>query len=141
MVAYGERLCFEGAPIIEPPLAQDVAKRAPEVFEGDAIDTELVVPPLTEYERQRVEEAKAVSAESLGKASAEIRTQHDRTLAEMISAKRVCRLSRHRGWSRHGIAAYCCPIWISISTTWALCQLPRCLRTQIGSSAKLSPIH
>src|SRR5215469_11212976 len=29
MVAYGERLCFEGAPIIEPPLAQDVTKRTP----------------------------------------------------------------------------------------------------------------
>jgi hypothetical protein len=105
MVAYGERLCFEGAPIIEPPLAQDVRKRAPEVFEGDAIDTELVVPSLTEYERQRVEEAKAVSAEALGKASAEIRTQHDRTLAEQISAKSgmpiisASRLvaARHRG--------------------------------------------
>ena len=90
MVAYGERLCFEGAPIIEPPLAQDVTKRTPEVFEGEAIDTGLIVPRLTEYERQRVEEAKAASAEALGKAAAEIRTQHDRMLAEKISAK-----SRH----------------------------------------------
>jgi hypothetical protein len=39
MVAYGERLCFEGAPVVEPPLAQDVTKRIPEVFEGDAIDS------------------------------------------------------------------------------------------------------
>jgi hypothetical protein len=44
MVAYGERLCFEGAPIIEPPLAQDVTKRIPEIFEGEAIDTGLVAP-------------------------------------------------------------------------------------------------
>jgi hypothetical protein len=87
MVAYGERLCFEGAPIIEPPLAQDVTKRTPEVFEGEKIDTELVVPRLTEYERQLVDEAKAVSSEALGKAAAEIRAQHDRTLAEQISAK------------------------------------------------------
>ena len=36
MVAYGERLCFEGAPVIEPPLAQDVTKRTPDVFEGEA---------------------------------------------------------------------------------------------------------
>jgi hypothetical protein len=35
-VAYGERLCFEGAPVIEPPLAQDVTKRTPDVFEGEA---------------------------------------------------------------------------------------------------------
>jgi hypothetical protein len=44
-VAYGERLCFEGVPVIEPPLAQDVTKRTPNVFEGEAVDTELVVPP------------------------------------------------------------------------------------------------
>lgn len=30
MVGFGERLCFEGAAVIEPPLAQDVAKRSPE---------------------------------------------------------------------------------------------------------------
>ena len=105
MVAYGERLCFEGAPIIEPPLAQDVTKRTPEVFEGEAIDTGLIVPPLTEYERQLVDEAKAVSAKALGKAAAEIRTQHDRALAEMVSARSgmpiisASRLvaARHRG--------------------------------------------
>ena len=104
-VAYGERLCFEGAPIIEPPLAQDVTKRTPQAFEGEAIDTELVVPRLTEYERRRVEEAKAVSAEALGKAAAEVRAQHDRTLAEQISARSgmpitsALRLvaARHRG--------------------------------------------
>ena len=52
-----------------------------------AIDTELVVPRLTEYQRHLVDEAKAASAEALGKAAAEIRAQHDRTLAERISAK------------------------------------------------------
>jgi hypothetical protein len=105
MVAYGERLCFEGAPIIEPPLAQDAAKRTPDVFEGEAIDTGLVVPGLTEYERHRVNEVKAASAEALSKAALEIRTRHDRTLAELISAKSgmpiisASRLvaARHRG--------------------------------------------
>jgi hypothetical protein len=104
-VAYGERLCFEGAPVVEPPLAQDVTKRTPEVFEGEAIDTEFVVPRLTEYERQRVDEAKAASAEALGKTAAEIRLQYDRTLAGLISAKSgmpitsASRLvkARHRG--------------------------------------------
>jgi hypothetical protein len=105
MVAYGERLCFEGAPVIEPPLAQDVTKRTPDVFEGEAVDTEVVVPRLREYERQRVEEAKAASAEALGRAATEIRTKHDRTLAERISTKSglpiisALRLvaARHRG--------------------------------------------
>jgi hypothetical protein len=41
MVGYGERLCFEAAPLVEPPLAQDPCKRIPEVFDGEAIDTEL----------------------------------------------------------------------------------------------------
>ena len=103
MVAYGERLCFEGAPIIEPPLAQDVTKRTPDVFEGEAIDTELVVPRLNE--QQRVKEAKAASEEALGRAATEIRAQHDRTLAERISTKSgmpilsASRLvaARHRG--------------------------------------------
>ena len=105
MVAYGERLCFEGAPMIEPPLAQDPAKRIPEAFEGEAIDTGLVVPPLSGYERHRLDEAKAVSAEGLGKAAAEIRTRHDRALAEKMSAKSGMPLvsalrlvsARHRG--------------------------------------------
>src|SRR5262249_24515705 len=87
MVAYGERLCFEGAPIIEPPLAQDPTKRAPALFEGDPIATSLIVPRLTEYERHRVNEAKAASAAGLDKAAAEVRSQHDRALAEKISAK------------------------------------------------------
>src|SRR4051794_37921189 len=105
MVGYGERLCFEGAPVIELPLAQDPAKRIPEAFDGEAIDTGVVVPRLTEYERHRVEEFKAVSAEALGKAAAEIRMRHDRALAEKISTKigmplvSALRLvtARHRG--------------------------------------------
>jgi hypothetical protein len=82
-----------------------VTKRTPDVFEGEAVDTELVVPRLSEYERQRVKEAKAASAEALGRAATEIRTQHDRTLAERISTKlglpiiSASRLvaARHRG--------------------------------------------
>jgi hypothetical protein len=105
MVAFGEHLCFEGAPIIEPPLAQDLANRNPQIFEGETIDTELVVPPLTEYERQRIKVDKQASADALGRAAAEIRGEHDRVLAQqvsessgmpIISASRVV-AARHRG--------------------------------------------
>jgi hypothetical protein len=104
-VGYGERLCFEGAPLIEPPLAQDAAMRVPEVIEGEAIDVSVVVPKLTEYERHRVDEAKAASKATLGKAAAEIRSKHDRELAEKIATKSgmpivsALRLvaARHRG--------------------------------------------
>jgi hypothetical protein len=108
MVGCGERLCFEGAPIIEPPLAQDVTKRTPDVFEGEVIDTELVVPRLSEYERQLVDEAKAASAEAHGRAATEIKAQHGRKLAERISAKSGMQSSRHRDWSLRGIALHCC---------------------------------
>jgi hypothetical protein len=105
IVAYGERLCFEGAPLIELPLAQDPAKRIPEAFDGEAIDTTVIVPRLTEYERHRVEEAKAASAQALDKTAVEIRSRHDRSLAEKISTKfgmplvSALRLvsARHRG--------------------------------------------
>jgi hypothetical protein len=105
MVGYGERLCFEGAPRLVPPLAQDPAKRVAEVFEGEAINSWQVAPGLTEYERHRVTEAKAASASALGKAAAEVRTRHDEKLASKISKEfdipvtTALRLvaARHRG--------------------------------------------
>jgi hypothetical protein len=105
MVGYGEHLCFEGAPVIAPPLAQDPAQRVPKAFEGEAIDTGLIVPRLTEYERHRVEEIKTASAEALDKTAAEIRARHDAVLAEKISTKTGMPLvsalrlvkARHRG--------------------------------------------
>jgi hypothetical protein len=105
MVGSGERLCFEGAPEIVAPLAQDQAKRVPEAFEGDAIDTARAVLRLSEYERHRVKEAKVKSAKALGKSAAEVRNKHDKELAEKISVKSgtpratALRLvqARHRG--------------------------------------------
>jgi len=105
MVGFGERLCFEGAPLIVAPLAQDAAKRAPEAVEGDAILSDRAVPRLTEYERHRVNEAKAASAKALGKSAAEARNKHDKELAEKIAAKSGASLvtalrlvkARHRG--------------------------------------------
>jgi hypothetical protein len=75
MVGYGERLCFEGAPVIVAPLAQNQVKRAPEAIEGIEIDSTRAVPRLTEYERHRVNEAKAASAKTLGKSAAKVRKQ------------------------------------------------------------------
>jgi hypothetical protein len=104
-VGFGERLCFEGAPIVVPPLAQDQAKRVPYAFEGATIRSDQAVPRLTEYERHRVSEAKAKSAKALGRSAAEVQDKHDKELAEKISAKfgtsRATALrqvrARHRG--------------------------------------------
>jgi hypothetical protein len=105
MVGYGERLCFEGAPVIAAPLAQDQAKRAPEAIEGNAIDSARAVLRLSEYERHQVKEAKATSAKALGKSADEVRNKRDKELAENISAKTGMPLvtalrlvkARHRG--------------------------------------------
>ena len=86
-VGYGERLCFEGAPDIVPPLAQDAEKRMPVAFEGDALRSDRAVLPLSEYERHRVSEAKENSRKALGKSAAEVRNKHDEELAGKISAK------------------------------------------------------
>jgi hypothetical protein len=86
MVGFGERLCFEGAPLIVPPLAQDPAKRVPEAFEGAPIDSAWAVPRVSEYERHRVQQAKLASANALGKSAAEVRDKHDNDLARKISA-------------------------------------------------------
>ncbi|MGY3234094.1 hypothetical protein ACVMAJ_000984 [Bradyrhizobium sp. USDA 4448] len=87
MVGKGERLCFEGAPEIVPPLAQDQIKRAPVAFEGEAIRSDRAASRLTEYERHLVSDAKAKSAKALGKSAADIRNKHDKELAEKISIK------------------------------------------------------
>ena len=42
MVYAPERLVFEGAPVLDPPLAQDQASRAPIVTDGPPIDTRAV---------------------------------------------------------------------------------------------------
>jgi hypothetical protein len=105
MVGFGERLCFEGAPSIELPLAQDQAERNPQAVEGEVIDTELMVPRLSEYERHLVDEAKALSTEALAVTASEVRTRHDRELADKLSAQSgmpivtAVRLigARHRG--------------------------------------------
>jgi hypothetical protein len=87
VVGFGEHLYFEGAPLVELSLQQDPTKRIPEEFEGEAIESGLTVPRLTEYERQRVNDARATSAKALGKDAAEVRARHDRALAEGISAR------------------------------------------------------
>jgi hypothetical protein len=46
MVGAPERLVFEGAPIIEPPLVQDAEARQPTVTEGGLLDTRAACRPL-----------------------------------------------------------------------------------------------
>ena len=86
-VGYGERLCFEGPPVIDPPLKQDTSKREPAVADGQAIETAVILTKLTEYQQHLVREAKAVSADKLGSAATEIRERYDRALVDKMATK------------------------------------------------------
>ena len=87
MVGYGERLCFEGQPDIQPPLAQDQQSRRAVATEGIAINSSVIVPRLTEFERSRLREAKQASIKSLDKQASEVRAEHDQKLAEKVSQR------------------------------------------------------
>jgi hypothetical protein len=69
---YGpERLVFEGAPMIEAPLAQDREKRTPRTHAGSVIDTRSAIPDLSAKDRDRLAEVKAkAGAELKGAAEA-----------------------------------------------------------------------
>ena len=86
-VGHGERLCFEGPPVIDPPLKQDSSKREPVVADGQAIETAVILTKLTEYQQHLVREAKAVSADKLGSAATEIRERYDRALVDKMATK------------------------------------------------------
>jgi hypothetical protein len=59
MVGAPERLVFEGAPVLEEPLAQDQENRRPIVTDGDVLDTVATCPPLTIVEAARLDELRA----------------------------------------------------------------------------------
>jgi hypothetical protein len=85
MVGTPERLVFEGAPVLDPPLAQDEESRRPIAVEGDALDTVSACPPLTIVEKTRVAERKAIAAQGLASQAAKARNAFiDRQTERMI---------------------------------------------------------
>ena len=74
MVCAGERLVFEGAPILQAPLVQDAALRAPAAIEGEAIDSVAVCRSLTLVEQAKASQAKAADRQRIAPAVAASRT-------------------------------------------------------------------
>lgn len=65
-VGTSERLVFEGAPVLEPPLAQDVASRQPQTVDGEPLlDSERLCPNLTIIEAARLGQLHAKAADAL----------------------------------------------------------------------------
>jgi hypothetical protein len=73
MVGAPERLVFEGAPILDPPLAQDQERRQPIVRDGEVLETVAACPPLTIVEQARLKELFAKEAHRLAPESAKAR--------------------------------------------------------------------
>ncbi len=73
MVYAPERLVFEGAPQLVPPLVQDKASRRPAVYDGTPLDTRDKCPTLTLVEKSKLDELKARSGHSLKPERAKVR--------------------------------------------------------------------
>lgn len=104
-VGKAERLFFEGAPVLAPPLKQDAEKRRCKVVDGDIVNTREVFPDL---EPAELREYAAIVAQlkeaSAGKAEI-IRKADDEGLAREIATKQKIDIKdararvalRHRG--------------------------------------------
>jgi hypothetical protein len=93
MVYAPERLVFEGAPVLDPPLAQDRASRRPIVTEGTALDTIAACLPLTIVETAQLKELRAKETHRLAPDAAKARdafiSRQSQHLAERTGMSRA----------------------------------------------------
>lgn len=94
-VGSPERLVFEGAPLTDPPLEQDVAAREPQVIEGRLLDPSEI-PPLTPVERRKVAEAQRAAKEALQPEAERRQKLADALASEALAQRRG--ISRAVGW-------------------------------------------
>ena len=95
IVGHGERLCFEGAPVIDPPLRQDASKREPVATDGEAVDTRAL-GKMSAYQQHLLAEAKATSIKNLSGVAAEVRKRHDSALSKNMTALGVTQPAARR---------------------------------------------
>jgi hypothetical protein len=98
MVSRPERLVFEGPPLLQPPLAQDIASRQPVATEGVLLDTAVTCPPLTIVEEAKLREFREKEARRLAPEASKARREfilgQSKRLADRtgISAQRAERV-------------------------------------------------
>ena len=97
MVGDPERLCFEGAPVLDPRLEQDAEARRPHAIEGFALDTLAVCPPLTPTEETRLGTLRARARRNLADEAARAR--------EKFIAEGAEEIVRRKGVSRNAAQA------------------------------------
>jgi hypothetical protein len=87
MVYAAERLVFEGAPVLEEPLVQDIEARRAVVHEGEALDTKDACQTLRIVEAADLKALKAKSAHALAPARAAARETFIADHAETLAAR------------------------------------------------------
>ena len=85
MVGAPERLVFEGAPVLDPPLAQ--YQRPAVATEGEAIDTVAACPPLTIVETARFDAAVGAASHRLAPLVARARDSFVKDHAATLAAR------------------------------------------------------
>lgn len=87
MVYAGERLVFEGAPLLSDPLVQDAKLRAPAVSDGDPVNTSAACPALSMVEKANLDKCKAAERYRLGAPAAKVRAAFIKDHSERIAAR------------------------------------------------------
>jgi hypothetical protein len=86
-----ERLVFEGNPILEPPLQQDLVKRRPVVTEGKVLDTAADCPALSVVEKAKLNDLRT-------RAKYALNADVQRARSQFIAAK-AARIAERAGIS------------------------------------------
>ena len=86
-VGSPERLVFEGAPIVEPPLAQDLDARRPTAIEGIAVDTRRVLPPLSAAECGQLEQIRGAERRRIASEAIATRAAADLKLSQEVAQR------------------------------------------------------
>jgi hypothetical protein len=96
MVYAPERLVFEGAPILEPPLVQDQASRTPITTEGPPLDTRAVCPALSAVEQSKLGVLLAAARHHLAPEAAKVRAGYIVQQAGRIVHRTGCTMDAAR---------------------------------------------
>jgi hypothetical protein len=85
---YGaERLVFEGAPILSPPVGQSQKARRPRFRNGEVVDTMAALPPLTITETAKLRELKARQKQALAAKAAKVRVAYVAKRARQLAER------------------------------------------------------
>lgn len=93
MVGSPERLVFEGAPMLVPPLVQDAAAREAAYHPGTALDTRRVLPDLAPSQQVQLRHMKEQAKNALAADAAAVRAAYDLEHARGIAARTGCPVS------------------------------------------------